>query len=47
VSLEADLEVPIPTSYSTCELHAMKNLVLAKCVNRLQDENDKLSEVLS
>jgi hypothetical protein len=26
VSLEADLKVTIPTSCSTCELHAMKNL---------------------
>jgi hypothetical protein len=47
VSLEADLKVPILTSYVTCELHAVKNLDLAKCVGRLQDENDKLREVLS
>jgi hypothetical protein len=47
VSLEADLKVPIPTSCSTCELHAVKNLDLAKCVGRLQDENDKLREVLN
>jgi hypothetical protein len=47
VSLEADLKVPIPTSCSTCELHAVKNLDLAKCVGHLQDENDKLREVLS
>jgi hypothetical protein len=47
VSLEADLKVPIPTSCSTCELHAMKNLELAQCVNHLQDENNKLREVLS
>jgi hypothetical protein len=47
VSLEADLKVPIPTSCSTCELHAMKNFDLAKCVGRLQDENDKLREALS
>jgi hypothetical protein len=46
-SLEADLKVPIPTSCSTCELHAVKNLDLAKCVDRLQDENDNLREVLS
>jgi hypothetical protein len=39
--------VPIPTSCSTCEFHAMKNLDLAKCVGRLQDENDKLCEALS
>jgi hypothetical protein len=47
VSLGADLKVPIPTSCSTCELHAVKNLDPAKCVGRLQDENDKLREVLS
>jgi hypothetical protein len=47
VSLEADLKVPIPTFCSTCELHAVKNLDLAECVCRLQDENDKLREVLS
>jgi hypothetical protein len=47
VSIEADLKVPIPTSCSTCELHAMKNLDLAKCVGHLQDENDKLHEALS
>jgi hypothetical protein len=45
--LEADLKVPIPTSCSTCELHAMKNLDLPKCVGRLQDENEKLREALS
>jgi hypothetical protein len=47
VSLEADCKVPIPTPYPTCEIHAIKNLDLAKCVGRLQDENDKLREVLS
>jgi hypothetical protein len=41
VSLEADLKVPIPTSFSTCELHVVENLDLAKCVGCLQDENDK------
>jgi hypothetical protein len=46
VSLEADLKVPIPTSCSTCELHAMKNLEHAQCVDHLQDENNKLREVL-
>jgi hypothetical protein len=39
VSLEADLKVPIPTSCSTCELHAMKILELAQCVDHLQDKN--------
>jgi hypothetical protein len=47
VSLEADLKVPIPTSCSTCELHAMKNVELAQCVDHLQDENGKLRQVLS
>jgi hypothetical protein len=47
VSLEADLKVSNPTFCSTCELHAVKNLDLAKCVGHLQDENDKLREVLS
>jgi hypothetical protein len=47
VSLEADLKVPIPTSCSTCELHAVKNLELTQCVDYLQDENNKLLEVLS
>jgi ElaB/YqjD/DUF883 family membrane-anchored ribosome-binding protein len=46
-SLEADLKVPIPTSWSTCELHDVKNLELAQCVDHLQDENNKLCEVLS
>jgi hypothetical protein len=47
VSLEADLKVPIPTSCPTCELHAVKNLELAQCVDHLQDENNKFHEVLS
>jgi ElaB/YqjD/DUF883 family membrane-anchored ribosome-binding protein len=42
VSLEADLKDHIPTSCSTCELHAVKNLELAQCVDRLQDENDSV-----
>jgi hypothetical protein len=47
VFLEANLKVPIPTSCSTCELHDMKNLELAQCVDRFQYENNKLREVLS
>jgi hypothetical protein len=43
VSLEAKLKEPIPTSCSTCEMHALKNLELAHYVDRCQDENDKLS----
>jgi hypothetical protein len=35
ISLEAKLKEPIPTSCSTCELHAFKNLELAHYVDRL------------
>jgi DNA repair exonuclease SbcCD ATPase subunit len=42
VSLEAKLKEPIPTSCSTCELHALKNQELAHYIDRLQDENDEL-----
>jgi hypothetical protein len=47
VSLEADLKANIPTFCSICELHAVNNLKLAQCVDRLRDENDRLHEVLS
>jgi hypothetical protein len=47
VSLEADLKAPVPTSCSTCELHAVKNLELSHYVDRLQDENDELMKCLS
>jgi hypothetical protein len=46
VSLEAKLKEPIPTSCSTCELHALKNLELAHYVDRLQDENDELRKLI-
>jgi DNA repair exonuclease SbcCD ATPase subunit len=46
VSLEAKLKEPIPTSCSTCELHALKNLELAHYVYRLQDENDELRKLM-
>jgi hypothetical protein len=46
VSLEAKLEEPIPTSCSTCELHALKNLELAHYVDHLQDENDELRKLM-
>jgi hypothetical protein len=46
VSLEAKLKEPIPTSCSTCELHALKNLELAHYVDRLQDENDDLRKMM-
>jgi hypothetical protein len=38
VSLDAKLKEPIPTSFSTCELHALKNLELAHYVDRLLDK---------
>jgi hypothetical protein len=47
VSLEADLKVLVPTSCSTCELHAVKNLELGQCVDRLQTENGDLQNLLS
>jgi hypothetical protein len=47
VSLEANLKEPIPTSCSTCELHALKNLELAHYVDRLQDANDELRKLMS
>jgi hypothetical protein len=34
-SLEAKLKEPIPTTCSTCEMHALKNLELAHYVDRL------------
>jgi ElaB/YqjD/DUF883 family membrane-anchored ribosome-binding protein len=46
VSLEAKLKEPIPTSCSTCELHALKNPELAHYVDRLQDENDELRKLM-
>jgi DNA repair exonuclease SbcCD ATPase subunit len=46
VSLEAKLKEPIPTSCSTCEMHALKNLELAHYVDRLQDENDELRNLM-
>jgi hypothetical protein len=46
ISLEAKLKEPIPTSCSTCELHALKNLELAHYVDSLQDENDELRKIM-
>jgi hypothetical protein len=46
ISLEDKLKEPIPTSCSTCELHALKNLELAHYVDRLQDENDELRKLM-
>jgi hypothetical protein len=46
VPLEAKLKEPIPTSCSTCELRALKNLELAHYVDRFQDENDELRKLM-
>jgi hypothetical protein len=46
ISLEAKLNEPIPTSCSTCELHALKNLELTHYVDRLQDGNDELRKLI-
>jgi hypothetical protein len=46
VLLKPKLKEPIPTSCSTCEVHALKNLELAHYVNRLQDENDELRKIM-
>jgi hypothetical protein len=46
VSLEANLNEPIPTSCSTYELHALKNLEVAHYVDHLQDENDGLRKMM-
>jgi hypothetical protein len=46
ISLDTKLKGSIPTSCSTCELHALKNLELAHYVDRLQDENDELRKLM-
>jgi hypothetical protein len=46
ISLEAKLKEPIPTSCSTCEMHALKNLELAHYDDCLQDENDELIKLM-
>jgi hypothetical protein len=45
-SLEAKLKEPMPTSGSTCEMHALKKLELAHYVDPLQDENDDLRKLM-
>jgi hypothetical protein len=44
-SLEAALKAPIPTSCSTCEVNAVKNLDLVHYVDHLHDENDELRKM--
>jgi hypothetical protein len=46
VTVEAKLKEPIPTSCSTCELHALKNLELARFVDHLSDENEELRKMM-
>jgi hypothetical protein len=46
-SLESKLKEPIPTSCSTSEMHALKNLELAHYVGRLKDENDELRKLMT
>jgi hypothetical protein len=46
VSLEAKLKEPNPTSCSTYEVHAVKNLELAHYVDHLHDENDELRKMM-
>jgi hypothetical protein len=45
-SVEAKLKEPMPTSCSTCEMHALKKLELAHYIDRLQDENDDLRKLM-
>jgi hypothetical protein len=45
-SLEAQLKAPIPTSCSTCEINAVKNMELAHYVDRLPDDNDELRKMM-
>jgi hypothetical protein len=46
VLLKAKLKELVPTSCSTCEVHALKNLELAHYVNRLHVENDELRKMM-
>jgi hypothetical protein len=45
-SLKVELKAHVPTSCSTCELRVVKNLELAHCVDRLQDEDDELRKMM-
>jgi hypothetical protein len=46
-SLEADLKSPIATSFSSCEVTALKNIELAHYVDHLQDKNDESRKMMS
>jgi hypothetical protein len=45
-SLEAQLKALISTSCSTCEINVLKNMELSHYVDRLQDENDELRQLM-
>jgi hypothetical protein len=45
-SLKAQLKAHIPTICSTCEINVVKNMELAHYVDRLQDENDELRQLM-
>jgi hypothetical protein len=45
-SLKAQLKALIPTICSTCEINIVKNMELAHYVDRLQDENDELRNLM-
>jgi hypothetical protein len=45
-SQKAQLKPPIPTSCSTCEVNAVRNMELAHYVDRLQDDNDELRKMM-
>jgi flagellar biosynthesis chaperone FliJ len=40
------MKAPIPALCSTCKIHAVKNLELARYVDCLQDENDELRKMM-
>jgi hypothetical protein len=46
ISLKVELKEHVPTSCSTCELHALKNLELPHYVHHLQDENGELRKMM-
>jgi hypothetical protein len=45
-SLKAQLQAPIPTICSTCEINVVKNMDLAHYIDHLQDENDELRKLM-
>jgi hypothetical protein len=45
-SLEAQLKAPIPAIFSTCQINVVNNVELAQYVDRFQDENDELRQLM-